>query len=131
MRRSPTIGVVLLLAIGAGAAAMRNAWIAIPPQWSPWAPLDIEAAPNFLTRYKLSRLTSDDLLCRQVLQHAALDFDPVPDRVTGANCGFRNAVLIHRTSAEVGEDFSVSCRTAVSIALWERHGLQPAAQKYF
>jgi hypothetical protein len=79
----------------------------------------------------LSRLTSDDGLCRQVLQRAALEFDPLPDRVTGEDCGFRNAVLVRRTTAEVGEEFSITCRTAVSLALWERHELQPAAEKYF
>jgi hypothetical protein len=25
----------------------------------------------------------------------------------------------------------VTCRTAVALALWERHALQPAAEKYF
>lgn len=131
MRRSLIAPFALLLAIGAGVAAIRTGWIEIPPEWSPWAPLDLAAPPNFLTRYKLSRLSSDDALCRQVLQHAAMDFDPVPDRVTGAGCGFKNAVLVRRTSADVGQDFSVTCRTAISLALWERHRLQPAAQKHF
>jgi len=130
MRRFLPLWIVLLLTISAG-AAIRFEWIVIPARWSPWAPLDLEATPNFLTRYKLSRLTADDVLCRQVLQNAAVEFDPVPDHVTGANCGFKNAVLIRRTSADVGEDFSVTCRTAVSLALWERHALQPAAGKYF
>jgi hypothetical protein len=66
-----------------------------------------------------------------VLQRAAVEFIPVPDRVTGANCGFKNAVLIHRTSADVGEEFSVTCRTAVSLALWEREMVLAAAEKYF
>lgn len=131
MRRSFIVTFALLLAVGAGVAALRNGWIVIPPEWSPWATLDLEAPPNFLTRHKLSRLTGDDALCRQVLQSAAMEFEPVPDRVTGEGCGFRNAVLVRRTSADVGEDFSVSCRTAVSLAMWERHALQPAAEKYF
>jgi hypothetical protein len=130
MRRFLILWIVLLLTIGAG-TAIRYEWIAVPAQWSPWAPLDLEETPNFLTRYKLSRLTADDALCRQVLHRADVEFDPLPDRVTGANCGLKNAVLIHRTSADVGEDFSVTCRTAVSLALWERHALQPAAEKYF
>ena len=130
MRGFLSLWIVLLLMIGAG-AAIRYEWIVVPAQWSPWAPLDLEATPNFLTRYKLSRLSGDDALCRQMLQRAAVEFDPVPDRVTGANCEFKNAVLIRRTSADVGEEFSVTCRTAVSLALWERHELQPAAEKYF
>jgi hypothetical protein len=131
MRRFLIVCLVSLLATGAGIAAIRNGWIVIPAKWSPWATLDLDAPPNFLTRYKLSRLTDDDALCRQVLQHAAIEFDFVPDRETGTDCGFRNAVLVRRTSADVGKDFSVTCRTAVSLALWERHALQPAAEKYF
>jgi hypothetical protein len=131
MRTSLVIWLVLLLTFTAGAVAIRNDWIAIPRDWSPWAPLDPAATPNFLTRHKLSRLTADDVLCREVLQQAAIEFEPVPDRVTGADCGFKNAVLVHRTTAEVGEEFSVTCRTAVSLVMWERHALQPAAQKYF
>jgi hypothetical protein len=130
MRRFLPLWIVFLLTISAG-AAIRYEWIVVPAQWSPWAPLDLETTPNFLTRHKLSRLTGDPTLCRQVLQRATLEFEPVPDRVTGASCGFKNAVLIHRTSADVGKDFSVTCRTAVSLALWERHALQPAAEKYF
>lgn len=131
MRSSLAVWIVLLLTIGVGIAAIRFEWIVVPPEWSPWTPLDLAATPNFLTRYKMSRLTGDDALCRQVLQHAALEFNPVPDRVTGADCGFKNTVLVRRTSADVGEAFSVTCRTAVSLALWERHTLQPAAEKYF
>src|SRR4029434_7172145 len=32
-----------------------------------------------------------------------------------------------RTTAQVSEPFALSCRAAVSLALWERHVLQPAA----
>jgi hypothetical protein len=131
MRTSLIVWIVSLLAIGTGVAAIRHEWIDVPPEWSPWTPLDLAAAPNFLTRYKLSRLTGDGGLCREVLQHAALEFVPLADSVTGEGCGFTNAVTVHRTSAEVGEEFSITCRTAASLALWERHALQPAAEKYF
>ena len=107
MRRFLSLWIVFLLMIGAG-AAIRYEWIVVPAQWSPWAPLDLDAAPNFLTRYKLSRLTGDDALCRQMLQRAAVEFDPVPDRVTGANCEFKNAVLIRRTSADVKTGYQQS-----------------------
>ena len=131
MRRSLVVWSVFVLAVGAGVAAIRNQWIDVPPDFSPWAPLDLAATPNFLTRYKLSRLTNDDGLCRLVLQESAFAFEPVADSVTGENCGFKNAVTVRRTSADVGEEFSLTCRTAISLALWERHALQPAAEKYF
>jgi hypothetical protein len=121
----------ILLAIGLGLAALRFEWIHIPAEWSPWKPLDVAAAPNLLTRYKLSRISANDDLCRTVLRASTLEFEPVPDGATGENCGFHNAVLVKRTPTEVGEEFSLTCRAAVSLALWERHALQPAARKYF
>jgi hypothetical protein len=40
-------------------------------------------------------------------------------------------VRVSATPAAVGEAFSVSCRTAVSVALWERHVVAPAAMRRF
>lgn len=131
MRAPAMVGSLLLLTIAAAAVAVRNGWVEVPPQWSPWKPLDVAATPNFLTRYKLSRLTGDGELCHQVLRRTPMEFELLTDRVTGADCGFSDAVLIRRTPADIGEEFSLTCRTAVSLALWDLHVLQPAAGKYF
>ncbi len=91
----------------------------------------MSAQPNFLTGYKLSRLSSNDALCKQVLAQTAIRFEPVEDRETGPSCGFRNAVRIERTSMSVTAPFALTCRAAVSLALWERHVLQPTAEAHF
>lgn len=111
--------------------AIQREWIAVPPDWNPWSPLDVAASPNFLTRYKLSRLSNDAGACRSALRASGLEYERLPDRITGENCGVRDAVLIRRTPADVGEEFSLTCRTAVSVALWQRHSLQPAARRHF
>jgi hypothetical protein len=122
---------ITVLALATVVVAFRVRWLVIPDEWSPWVPLDIDAPPNFLTRYKLSRLSSDDALCQNVLSAAQMKYEMLTDRETGPACGFRNAVRIEKTSAEVGEAFSLTCRAAVSLALWERHTLQPAAERFF
>jgi hypothetical protein len=131
MRRSVIVFSAFLLIATLAVLAARAGWIAIPPEWSPWEPLDVAAAPNPLTRYKLSRLSDDAGLCRAVLQRTAIEFELLTDRITGEACGLRNAVLVRGTPTDVGEEFSLTCRAAVSLALWERHVLQPAAQRYF
>lgn len=118
------------LALTIGIAVQRSA-IEVPERWNPWAPLHIEQAPNFLTRFKLMRLSRDDALCRQVLATAELRYQYLPDRITGPGCGFRNAVRIEATSAAVGTPFSLSCQAAVSLALSEKHTLQPPARAHF
>ena len=126
---------LLLLSMAFGAAlavlALQRGWVAIPPEWSPWAPLDLDAAPNFITRYKLSRLSGDRDLCERVLAGADMSYRWLPDRETGPSCGLFDAVTIERTTSAVGEPFSLTCRAAVSLALWEKHALQPAAHAHF
>jgi len=123
--------VLLAFAIGGALYGIRTGAIAIRPEWNPWAVLDIEAQPNFLTRYKLGRLSEDSALCQQVLATADITYEQVDDRMTGPACGFFNAVRISRTSSKVNAPFSLSCRAAVSLALWEHHVLTPVAKKYF
>lgn len=130
MRKTVTLTTLLLL-VTLGVVALRFDWIRIPPEWSPWAPLDIAAPPNLLTRFKLARLSTDADACRAVLHTTGLVFEPVPDRITGEACGFRDAVVVRSTPTGVGAEFSLTCRTAVSLALWERHVVQPAADRYF
>ncbi|MGH8174782.1 MAG: extensin family protein [Steroidobacter sp.] len=124
---------LLLLALGAAIAAwaLRSGAIEIPDRWNPSSTLNVETIPNVLTRLKLSRLSDDATLCQQVLATTSIEYARLSDRQTGPACGFQNAVRIDRTSSEVTESFSLSCRAAVSLALWERHVLQPAAQAHF
>ena len=121
---------IVSLAAAAWVAVDRR-WLVIPDEWNPWAPLSIEQPINWLTRTKLTRASADGELCLALLGTAAMRFDPVPDRQTSAGCGFQNAVRIRATSAAVGEPFTLSCRSALSLALWERHVVQPLARAYF
>lgn len=113
------------------ALALSRAWVSIPPEWSPWVALDIDAPPNLLTRYKLSRLSGDPELCARVLADAEMSYQALPDQETGPACGLHDAVTIERTANEVGRPFSLTCRAAVSLALWEKHAVTPAAERHF
>ncbi|HUD40512.1 MAG TPA: extensin family protein [Dokdonella sp.] len=108
--------------------ALQRGHLVVEDRWKPWTPLRVDDPPNLLTPLKLRRLTHDAALCRSVLATTGFRYDAVPDRVTGPGCGFENAVRIRATGAAIGSPFSLSCRAAVSLALWERHSLQPEAQ---
>lgn len=138
-----TTGQALILASISVSVFKRLAWLAVAamliaapipgPQWqlpdrhNPWAPLRIDDVPGWLTRYKLTRLDDAPAACLAALEQAAMRFEPMADRTVGPGCGWDNAVRIARTSAQVGTPFTLSCPAAVSLALWERHALQPAA----
>jgi hypothetical protein len=105
--------------------------VVVPDRLKPWTPLELDEPPNFLTHLKLVRLRDNPALCQSVLAQAEMRYEPAPDRVTGPGCGFKNAVIIHNTTASIGKAFSLSCQAAVSLALWERHVLQPIALEEF
>lgn len=122
---------VLLALIGAAAWAWFVDGWRPPDRYNPWAPLRIDETPNVLTRFKLARLDGDPQRCLAALATGPFRFEPVPDRVTGPDCGFANAVRVARTSVAVSSPFTLSCPAAVSLALWERHAMQPAALAAF
>ena len=122
---------VLMIVLAAWAWRSGRVVVDIPEHWKPWTPLDVGAAPNGWTRYKLSRLDSDADACRAALATTTLRYSALPDRVTGDGCGYTNAIRIDATSARVSPSFALSCRSAVALALWETHGLQPAALRHF
>lgn len=130
MRLLPILILLIIAALGGAVYGIRTGAIPVQPDWNPWAVLEIEAQPNFLTRYKLDRLSKDSALCQQVLATANFTYEQVPDRMTGRACGFFNAVRISKTSTRVSAPFSLSCRAAVSLAMWEHHVLVPTAEKY-
>jgi hypothetical protein len=103
----------------------------MPDAWNPWAPLRLEDNPNWLTRHKLQRASAERDTCRSVLEQAGWTYAAIEDETTAPGCGYRNAVRIERMQSDVGAAFTVSCRTALSLALWERHVLQPAAFHHF
>lgn len=129
----------LLAAVAAVAAALYAVYsgqLAVPERFNPWAPLRIADTPGPLTAFKLQRASADPQLCRAVLAGSGVVYQRVADRETGQGCGFANAVRVAGIVTSSGgkvaaAPFVLSCRSAVSLAMWERHVLQPAAQLHF
>ena len=125
---------MLLIAVSlilAALLAVATGNLVIPDRLNPWASLDIEQPPNFLTEYKLARLDGDAARCRGLLADADLRHTPVADRDNGGGCFFKDAIQIAGTGVSYGSSVIVTCRMAVAMAMFERHVLQPAAQAHF
>lgn len=118
---------LVLAALLAAVGTHGRLW-SVPDRHNPWAPLAYEDPPNWLTRHKLARLSTDPPACRALIASTPWQFEPVPDRETGPGCGLRDALQVRRTALQVGPAFLLSCPAAASLALWERHVLQPQAQ---
>nr|WP_218648182.1 extensin family protein [Pseudomonas reactans] len=124
------MGVLLILAGGFAVGVWRG-WAPLPADWNPWAPLDVRASPNLLTRYKLGRLQDDPALCDQVLETSGLRVSHQADTSADAACPLRNTLRVQGAAVGLSSSFLASCPLAVAFALFERHSLQPAAQAVF
>ena len=129
--RTKIFWVVLVVGLLALAAALQTGTIRVPDAWNPWATVRIAEPPNWLTSFKIERLYQDEAGCQSVLSEAEIRLERIPDRVTAPGCGFSNAVRIEATTATVQESFILTCPMAVSLAIWERHVLQPTALTHF
>jgi hypothetical protein len=130
MHRQAIAFIASAVLFGGGALAVlaiREGRIDVPERWNPWAPLRLEAPPDVFTRFRLARLSADAAACAAFLATTPLRFETLADRATGEDCGFENAVRIDALPEKVGAPFSLSCRAAASLALWQHHVLQPAA----
>ena len=115
---------------GAAAGVVVDLW-PLPERWNPWAPLRLADAPNLLTRFKLGRLDTDPIACRAALEQTPFDVQALADRRFAPGCEFNNAVRVRGMTVAVSAPFTLSCRAAVSLGLWERHVLLPAALRHF
>ena len=121
---------LVLLLIGGAAVSVWRGWLEVPPQWNPWAPLDVKAAPNWLTGYKLMRLRSDPELCTQALSSSDLRVTRQSDS-PDAKCPLIGAMRVQGGEVALSSSFLASCPLAVAYAMFEHHTLQPTAQSVY
>lgn len=118
---------LVVLLVGAAGLSVWRGWVAVPAQWNPWAPLDVNDAPNLMTRYKLMRLRDDPQLCDQALASSGLRVNRQADS-PGGDCPLTNTLRVQGGEVALSSSFLASCPLAVAFALFERHALQPASQ---
>lgn len=121
----------LLFAASLGLAAIARGWVDVPPRFNPWAPLDLRDTPNLLTPFKLHRAQQEPALCQAALATSDLRFAAVADSLPEPDCPIENSVRIRGGEVAFSASFLATCRLAAAYALFEHHGLQPAAQAVY
>lgn len=119
---------LVMVVLGALLVCVWRGWLPLPADWNPWAPLDVRAKPNLLTRFKLMRLRDNPQLCDQVLGGAGLKVTRQSDSHPDVACPLTNTLRVQGGQVALSSSFLASCPLAVAFALFERHALQPAAQ---
>ncbi len=130
-RRGRFVALLLWTVAVATAFAFYSGAIKVPDHLNPMAPLAFAAEPNLLTPWKLSRARGESARCLAALEQTGMQYDQLPDRATGDGCGFENAVRLRSAAIGLGRPLPLSCPMALSLAMWERHALQPVTQAHF
>ncbi|MCV4341190.1 extensin-like domain-containing protein [Pseudomonas capsici] len=125
------IFLLCLLLCAAAVIAVWRGWVDVPPQWNPWAPLDVRLEPNLLTPFKLARLKDDPVLCDLALDSSSLRYSRQADSDPSARCPLQNILRIQGGDIALSSSFLASCPLAVAYAMFDIHTLQPAAQTVF
>lgn len=126
MRRA----VIVLLLMSLAGFAIWGVFLSIPSRYNPWAPLDLTAAPNLITRYKLYRVKHNRDLCLQALRSTDIEFRPLEDQ-PGGKCPLANIVRVSKAGANFNHSFTASCALAAAWEIFRHNALQQAAEKHF
>ncbi|MCI0752895.1 extensin-like domain-containing protein [Teichococcus vastitatis] len=126
--------VLLLLLLGplGLAGAYWSGFWRPPPAWDLAAPLDIRAEPNLLTSWKLARMELQPESCAEAFAASGRSLRRLPDRSSDHGCPLENVVRLEGDGVTLQPSRpTVTCPMAAAWALFERHALQPAAERHF
>jgi hypothetical protein len=117
----------IIAALGVGAWR----WLDDYPQHNPWALLSIDDPIGWATRMKLARLRDDPAECRAFLNRSGIGFTALPP-VGEGECRRADRTLAAAERASGLDlrphDAAATCAVNAGLALWLRHGVQPAAE---
>ncbi|WP_424436266.1 extensin family protein [Planktotalea sp.] len=109
---------------------LRHPDTPLPPPWNVFAPLEVSDPITPVTAWKLDWAASDPQLCHAVMQNAGR-ISKMSDLVVDDNCGIEGRVTLRRVGQSEIDPLETSCATALRLAMWEEHGIQPIAQDMF
>jgi hypothetical protein len=128
----------LLLIVGCVAGAFYGAnWVLtdpktpLPRQWNPVQPLLVSDPITPVTRLKLANTLASDQACLSVLATAQVQATARPDLVDSQVCHIKGRTTLGGLGEVRVRPVETRCETALRMAMWVEHGLQPAARNIF
>ena len=115
-----------VLMMGGVFALLSHPASPLPQEWNPTRPLAVSDPVTPLTSWKLARTIGDEAQCRAVLADA-VEVTFLPPRQDSDVCHIGNRVTLTGVGRSAIAALETSCGAALRMAMWERHGVQPAA----
>lgn len=102
----------------------------LPDHWNPTQPLSITAPVTPVTRWQLRMATRDETTCRAVLARAGVGFSRMAPLSSGDHCGIAQRGSLSSLAGAQVSPVETRCSTALRLAMWEHHDIQPAARRH-
>lgn len=126
VRRALIVSVIVFAGVGA-VFLLRHPDSPLPPAWNPTVPLSLADPVTSLTPWKLRGALGSKEACVAALGTGA-QVAVMEDLVVNDQCGIADRVDLSRVGDARLQPVETSCAIALRTAMWEQHGLQPAAQ---
>lgn len=119
---------VVMPVVGVGIAVLHPD-TSLPPEWNPTKPLRISDPVTPITHWKLARAQQNTELCIAVLSKADIGFTALPDLTESKDCHIQGRLSLRKVGNAELDPIETRCAIALRMAMWEYHGLRPAAQR--
>jgi hypothetical protein len=127
---APEIAVLGVVLVAVVAIAVTATVHRLPDRLDPFAPLDVRAEPApMVTRLKLAHLRRDRAFCDAALLTSELRVQKVA-HLSSRGCVLTDVVHVAPENRVFGPGFHATCPLAVSLAMFMRHVVQPAARRH-
>ena len=122
----------LVSAGGLGIVGLLALLMVAEDGWNPLKPVDPDAPVTLMTPIKLMQTAGNPQFCRDALAGMAqTDLGFLADQENSPQCQIRNRVRIRALSGTMLPPVDTRCDTALRMAMWTRHVIQPAALGHF
>ena len=125
------VAVVAILFGGGGWWLLAHPETPVPSHWNPLRELKVTAPVTPVTKFQLNQALADETQCRASLAESGAVFEAMDDLIRDENCGIAGRVTLSALVASGLNSVETSCSTALRLAMWEHHVVQPAAQDHF
>jgi hypothetical protein len=119
---------ILLLALMAYPAS-RFGVFEWPREYDPFVVPDLRAKPGFMTSWQMNLVDSKPANCIAAFRLSGIAPALKPPQGAGTSCEVSDAISLNSLSAARLNPEDTRCAIAARLYMWERHLLQPAAQK--
>lgn len=120
---------LLMFACVIGAALIYHPDSMLPAEWNPTKPLSVTDDVSPLTGWKLRNVARQPDLCFAVLSdYASIERRP-PITSSTEGCFIENPVSLVQVGPAQMSGVQTNCITALRLAMWEHHVVQPAAKR--